>query len=72
MHKTKDYIMRTIAWMIVAATAVVMTLSVIALVQKDTRYRDLAAACTKLGGIPIEQYPTGILCLDIIVLKSPQ
>lgn len=63
--------MRIIAWMIVAATGVVMTLSVIALVQKDTRYRDLADACTKLNGIPIEQYPSGIICLDIVVLKKP-
>lgn len=71
MHKTKDHIMHTVAWMIIAAITVVAILSVIAIVQRDTDYKALADACTKLNGIPIEQYPSGIICLDIVVLKKP-
>lgn len=71
MHIKTDHIMHTVAWMFVAATAVVMILSLIALVQRDTDYKALADACTKLNGIPIEQYPSGIICLDIVVVKKP-
>lgn len=71
MHKAKDYIMNTIAWTLIIAVTVVAILSLIALIQRDTNYKALADACTNLGGIPVEQYPAGIMCLDIIVVKKP-
>ena len=71
MHTTKDHIMHTVAWLFIIAASVVAILSVITLVQRDTDYKALADACTKLNGIPIEQYPSGIICLDIVVLKKP-
>lgn len=67
MHKSNKYI----TWMLLIVPLAIAILLIVSTIQKDKQYKQLADACTQLGAIPVEQYPAGILCLDIIVIKKP-
>lgn len=57
--------------MLLIVPLAIAILLIVSTIQKDKQHKQLADACTQLGAIPVEQYPVGILCLDIIVIKKP-